>query len=413
MRNTQDPIGTGHPQLRWRFLLCAACLLVFCSCRGMAPQGQPDRPPLTGANGAHSPAPPAGSPDLPPQAWAGSPPQPAPPLSPIPAEPIPLGAPLGAPAQPAWAPPGIAGPWPQDEYVVDGGDLYPTAAVRGESVVHGANPEDTVAHFETPEGDVVVEPSNRVFIYAPRFAAVRQVVGMRQDLQATGLDRVHQPTRVGEQDWTATPGVGTQNQQAIASINRRSAGQFRTRQGDGLLSEAIGAKGFSDAFKPYEDISLIREGSMLASEFPLLAEGAQAAHAWMDNDAVEVMIDHQKAAEEVSDQKVHSVFVVGSHEGTTKLRLTKVASTQTALPGDMVDFTLRFDNVGTEPLRNVVVVDNLNARLEYVPGSAQASVETDFSAEHNEAGSVALRWALQSELAPGDGGIIRFQCRVR
>ena len=38
--------------------------------------------------------------------------------------------------------------------------------------------------------------------------------------------------------------------------------------------------------------------------------------------------------------------------------------TQFANPGDEVDFTLRFDNVGNQPIGNVTIVDDLTGRLE-------------------------------------------------
>ena len=56
-----------------------------------------------------------------------------------------------------------------------------------------------------------------------------------------------------------------------------------------------------------------------------------------------------------------------------KLRIIKVASTQTAIPGETVDFTLRVDNIGTQVVGNAVILDSLTTRLEYVPDSAQSS----------------------------------------
>jgi hypothetical protein len=60
-----------------------------------------------------------------------------------------------------------------------------------------------------------------------------------------------------------------------------------------------------------------------------------------------------------------------------------------------------------------VLVDNLTTRLEYVPGSAQASVKAAFAVEPNEGESLVLRWEIDDPLDPGEGGIVRFRCRVR
>ena len=81
----------------------------------------------------------------------------------------------------SFRPAGIAGPWPADEYICDGGDAYEEVLIKNDFSVNGLNIEDTIVHYDTLEGRVAVEPSNRVCIYAPRFAAVRQVRGMRQN----------------------------------------------------------------------------------------------------------------------------------------------------------------------------------------------------------------------------------------
>jgi hypothetical protein len=61
----------------------------------------------------------------------------------------------------------------------------------------------------------------------------------------------------------------------------------------------------------------------------------------------------------------------------------------------------------------VTIVDNLSARLEYVPDSAKSTLETDFFTEANESGSLVLRWEIHDPLEPGDGGVLQFKCMVR
>ena len=74
-----------------------------------------------------------------------------------------------------WKPPAIKGPWPPDEYVCDGGDLNHDVYVKPDWTVVGLDQQDTVAHFDTLDGQTLVAASNCVCVYAPRFAAVRQV----------------------------------------------------------------------------------------------------------------------------------------------------------------------------------------------------------------------------------------------
>src|SRR5260221_1730481 len=74
-----------------------------------------------------------------------------------------------------WSPPGIAGPWPHDEYLFDGGDRDVQVNVAPSGELQGVELEDTVAVYDTLTGETCVEPSNRVCLYSPRFAAVRKV----------------------------------------------------------------------------------------------------------------------------------------------------------------------------------------------------------------------------------------------
>jgi len=408
----------------FRWIPAAGCLLVLCSCR---PLGTLNHPPVAG-----SPLP---SPALPPMnvAPAGmySGPQPAGPGGPIvpvhnietspeslaqtvvmpPYAPLPLGMPPGMPRT-NWSPPGVAAPWPQDEFLADGGDLPPFAAPAQDGVI-GLNPEDAVAQYTTVDGKNVVQPFNRAFIYSPRFAAVRQVVGVQQNDQAEATAGVHLPTQLAQRDERLEPGVGTQRYQPLGATGRRGAGLFLSRQGDGAVSQSMGPQGFSDAFKPYENFRAIISGVMDSQEIPTLAASVQAAMAWSSDQAVQIILDGTAAAEAAATTKLHSVYVVKSEQGEAKLRLIKTASTDAAQPGDSVDFTLRFDNVGTAIIRRAVIIDNLGPRLEYELNSAQASVEAVFSAQANEAGSSLLQWELDRPLKPGDGGIIRFRVRVR
>ena len=95
------------------------------------------------------------------------------------------------------------------------------------------------------------------------------------------------------------------------------------------------------------------------------------------------------------------------------LLLLKCADRQSAQPGDVVTFFLRYSNHGGRPLTDVAVSDSLSARLEYVAGSAQSDHDAVFTTEQNEAGSVILRWEISGRLLPDQSGVLRFQAKVR
>jgi uncharacterized repeat protein (TIGR01451 family) len=311
-----------------------------------------------------------------------------------------------------WAPPGIAGPWPADEYLGDGGNSGPPVRVGRQYDVHGLAPEDAIAHYDTLEGQTLVEPSNRVCLYSPRFGAVRQVVGAQIDQQRDRAADVHLPNRLASPTTSERLGLNGQKLQPVAELGTHPAEALRMRQGDGALSSRVGPYSFDNSYRAYEDIAVIRWGVFIEAEAPFLAKGAQSAIAWTHDQAVQILLERQAANVESGTRKLQETYTIGSSPAP-RLRLVKVASTPFAEPGDEVAFTFRFDNVGNQPIGNVTILDSLSGRLEYVAGSAQCSRRAQFSARPNEEDSVVVRCDLTDPLPPGAGGVLRFSCRVR
>lgn len=82
-------------------------------------------------------------------------------------------------------------------------------------------------------------------------------------------------------------------------------------------------------------------------------------------------------------------------------------------PGEIVTITIRYANTGGKTVSDVVVSDNLSARLEYIPGSAVSDRPANFTSVENEVGSVVVRWELPGELLPGQSGTVKFKAKVR
>lgn len=311
-----------------------------------------------------------------------------------------------------WAPPGIKGPWPHDEFLHDGGDAHEPVAVSPEWRVQGLNVEDTVAHYDTLDGRTLVEQSNCAYIYAPRFSSVRTVTNV------VSSEFIDAPTNITEQERLTMFGerarVGTKldQQQPVGRIANVKLGTYRGDQGINFASTALMPQSYQQSFYAYENLSVIRSGAMLGSEKARLAERSQAAIAWSKADGVKVLIDRQKSSIVSNDQKAAEVYVV---KGPTdaRLRICKIASTPAAQPGDIVEFTIRYDNVGDSTVGNVVILDSLTTRLAYVPESAQSSRQAYFSFAENPADSLELRWEIDEPLKPGEGGLVRFKCKVR
>src|SRR5262249_33255129 len=147
-------------------------------------------------------------------------------------------------------------------------------------------------------------------------------------------------------------------------------------------------------------------------EKALLAQRVQAAITWTSDQAVQVIIDNKQAVCDVGDQRAQATFRVDLPDNP-RLRVVKIASTQVARPGEIVDFTIRFDNTGDQALSRLTLLDNLTTRFEFVPDSAQSSREANFNTQRNEGDSLVLRWDFCEPLNPGDGGLVRFKCKVR
>ncbi len=401
--NHEDSRPADAPWPRaWRIALVALGTLILCSCRGPR---------------SDCPAPPPAAPGLPPEAYSGGSPWqalPAPPGGYV-ADPqtgMLVAAPAPLPVGP-WAPPGMRQPWPADEYLRDGGDKGLPAEVAPDWQVRGLEMEDTIAHFDTLDGRTLVQPSNRVHIYSPRFGSVRQVVNLAQNDGRDGWANMYTPTKLTRHDDIQSAARSKQNLQAGHQVGTDLANMYHARLGKGTLSAALGPQSFQKGFMPYENLQAIRAGQIDESEMAFLAQRVEAAMAWEHKQAVQVILDETAAMAVTSDDKLHELFVVKEPPGKPKLRVIKVASTHFAEPGDVVDFTLRFDNLGNQVIGNVTIIDNLSARLELIPDSAQCSLKAQFSVQQNEGESLALRWEITDPLKRNDGGIIRFRCRVR
>jgi len=311
-----------------------------------------------------------------------------------------------------WQPPGLQRPWPHDEYLRDGGDYGLPAGVRPDWTVDGVEQEDTIAHFDTLDGRTLVEPSNRVYIYAPRFGSVRRVDGLfaheGHDI-AYGLGDRQQLVRHDELQG-ATSSI--QRTRSAGERSRTGGNTYRSRTQSGGLARDQRLAAFKWALLPYEDLQIIRSGQFDQREKARLATAIVAAKAWTHSQALQVLIDNQRAIVDTTDQWTQVVYDVGEPTNP-RLRIVKIASAASAAPGETVDFTIRFDNTGDQLIGNVTLIDNLTTRLEFVPESDESSLPSNFIFTANEGGSLRLTWEIIEPLKPGEGGVVRFRCKVR
>ncbi|MCR9117470.1 MAG: hypothetical protein NXI22_11045 [bacterium] len=315
-----------------------------------------------------------------------------------------------------WAPQGVVARYSRpDEYVCDGGDEPIAVRVDPDWSVHGLDIEDTVGHFDTIDGETKVVPSNKVCIYAPRFAAVRKVYGLEEQLATRKSAGYEMPVAPLLESDIGEPTTVKQHEEPIGAIGQHLPTTLLEETRGLVMRRAHPVIELFNQFATFEDFSMIRKGVFDLAEKPQLADSVLAAEVWTEKQAVQVVLDGVKALEGKTAFGLGSVYHSKRHPGKPRLRVIKVASHKEARPGDTIEFTLRYDNVGNETIGNVTLIDNLSPRLEYIEDSAQASPDhkANFFTEVNEKGSLVLRWEVIDPLEAGEGGIIRFKCKVR
>ncbi|MEC9094378.1 MAG: hypothetical protein VX438_16835, partial [Planctomycetota bacterium] len=158
---------------------------------------------------------------------------------------------------------------------------------------------------------------------------------------------------------------------------------------------------------------IVKLGRMKNNESLRLNIGLQAAQEWDHYASVQVVVDNLKTDVSRRIQNAQELRTYKVQTGSSKIQIVKLASKSEAKPGDEVEFTIRFDNVGTRKVGNVTIIDNLTTRLALVPGSSNCDLKHDFLTQINEKDSLVLRWEIIDPLEPGQGGVIRFKCKVR
>ena len=303
--------------------------------------------------------------------------------------------------------------YPQGEYLFDGQDKGLRVSVDDDWNVYGLDIEDTIGHFDTLDGRRMVSPSNRVAVYSPRFSAVRKVSEFGESYASTS------PRQFEERDQTLMA------RRSADSATTRQYEQVTRHQGadraSSILDETRGIVtdntthlfGMRNSFSPFENLDIIRFGRYSSAESARLKLGMESANVWQDNLGLQVSAGKAQPVIVNDVYRVQQIDSIESNYDNNILRVVKLASHIAAKPGETIEFTIRFDNISSKKIGNVTIIDNLSARLEYVPDSAECTHHADFISTANKAGSLQLRWEIRDPIKAGKGGRVRFKCRVR
>ncbi|MBX3417270.1 MAG: hypothetical protein KF851_06675 [Pirellulaceae bacterium] len=300
----------------------------------------------------------------------------------------------------------------RDEFLCDGGDRNFKIKVRENGDVGGLDLEDTVGHFRTFDGLLLTTESNQVCIYSPRFAAVRKV---SQTVMTEKIARLSSFAENVELEGTRGQEFSSTTLQNLQPRGHNVASRtsnFVDQTRGVLADQVLIPEGFTTRFQAYENLALMRYGKHRNSESARLNVGMQSANVWLDQLGLQVAEKNIQPVITRDPLRVQEIAAVET-ETKSQLRLCKIADKIAAAPGDIIEFTLRFDNIGAKVIDKVTIIDNLTTRLEYVEDSSECSMNAKFSFTENEGSSLKLQWEITDPIAVGKGGIIRFKCRVR
>ena len=299
-----------------------------------------------------------------------------------------------------------------DEFLCDGGDGGSPASFGLGGGVSGIEPRDSVVKFQAGNRPRLL-PTNRVCVYAPRFAVVRGSIGA--NLNKTVVNLVSNELTQGQ---TTIQGKQsskkfTLNQMAELARHRSRASGLKGREYAGEKAEVRVLQGYDVPthvgghveVRALEVARQRQKGNVF--RLKLKGEGIKTAESAVVTGMIEGL--GQKVMS-WKPQEIAGVEVPPDRPGLLVLKQVDAAEAE---PGDIVTYTIRYRNMGNVAIQSVSVVDNLLPRLEYVPKSALGPPGTVFTSAENTAGSTELRWDLPAAVAPGQEGYVLFKAKVR
>lgn len=301
---------------------------------------------------------------------------------------------------------------PGDEYIHDGGDAG-TKVYYSDYARFGLDVEDTIAEYDDDVGVAHVKATTRATIYAPKFAAVRSATLPYTDVKVVKL--------AGHQDQRTLAGIDTKlvvdekthNDEALGIRLRTRPSGVEGMAADTSVHQNQSAQRHVKLLNAYEEIRFFREGQLARLNIAVVGDSIAAALDWNGDLGVNIYANDQ------AGQAVQGRFTAQDYTGVEDRRspgdlsIVKVVDKKVAKPGEVLTFTIRFENTGDRPLRNIRIVDNLSPRLTYVESSVDSDLDGKLDTEDNGRGSQILNFTFDTELKGHTGGWVSFKCKVR
>ena len=301
-----------------------------------------------------------------------------------------------------------------DEYLCDGGDRALPIHYDGFSR-NGLDTEDTAAEFKDHTGKSRVRPSNRVCIYAPRMSTVRTISRPHEGMALDEIARVGQSVGTDQVHTRLKASNHVKNEMSGRMLVRSRASGLESEQFQGNLSQVKRLVIHEKLLNVYQDLTFVQFGKLEATDAARLNFGIQASLIWSREQNPVMSAKSEIAMTGIYEAHVATIVGIDDKKSDEpgKLRVVKLADKQTALPGDVVEFTIRYDNLGPNTVNQVRIVDNLTPRLAYVEDSATSDRDGRLVVQDNGEGSLVLTWELSKSLPPNTGGVVTFKARIR
>ena len=299
-----------------------------------------------------------------------------------------------------------------DEYLCDGGDRGLPVHYHGVERA-GLETEDTIAEFTDHTGRAHLKPSSRVCIYAPQFASVRSASVPEVSLNVDRAAGAHDGLGQAGLKTKLSPEVGRQNDQPIGLAMRSRVSGLDTDTATNSLEQIAQVVNHVKLINLFEDRSFFRRAELDQTEEAYLAYGLQTAREWTRDRSPIIVASNAAGQEVIARFKAEEYSVAEDRRPPGDLNILKLADVHSAHPGDVVTFTIHYDNVGGRELTEVRIIDNLTPRLELIEKSVKSDREGAFDFPDNGEGSRMIIFELAAPLPGESGGTVTFQARVR
>jgi uncharacterized repeat protein (TIGR01451 family) len=328
------------------------------------------------------------------------------------------GSPCQAPCGPACPPlQPAARPWlPRDEYLCDGGDRGARAGSDAQGKMYGVEPRDAVVRFDVgldryPNPKVL--PTNRVCIYAPRFAEVRVTNGTSEAVEIHSVSLNETSVKANQAEKLDRVRKFVLNQAPEQARERRRAQGMKGKVAAGEGSDVRGAMGYGNIQQVRTDSQEQAAVTARQRDKPALIKEKVRLIGIKTAEAPVVSALTQGAGQTIMSWQPNEMTGVETPPNRPGLAVIKRVSVNEAEPGDTVTYVITYRNMGNTPIRSVSIVDSLLPRLEYVAGSAKGPKGSTFSSAENRAGAMELKWDLPGAIPPGASGYVSFDAVVR